>query len=297
MSNNMPEKVLELYENISIEINEVIILLLFNACAKLSNAHAMKLGKDTLNRLPSSFYRSEILVNSVIDMFMKFGHISDGERLFNQIKNKSIVTYGVMMQGNCENRSLHYEIFVLGYVTNNLFEKALDLFEEVSSRSNEFTYAIVFNACASLCNERAVKSGKRFFLQMPKTFYNNVVVVNSVLHMLMKFGEIENAEHLFSQMKKRTVYTYTIMLNGYKINNQPHQCLALFEQMKQQKMIMDSPIALALVGACSQIGMRSRSENIVRHISHIQDNLHLNTSLIDMWVSSFTLLMLIFHYR
>ena len=58
----------------------------------------------------------------------------------------------------------------------------------------------------------------------------------------------------------------------------------LFEEMKTKKLTVDEPIALALVGACSQIGMRSISEKIVRQMSHLHHDLQLNNSLIDMWV-------------
>jgi pentatricopeptide repeat protein len=96
----MPEKAIEIFEKISIEVDEVIITILFNACGKLSNDHAIKVGKDVLSRLPISFLHDQKLTNSAIDMLMKFGHVKDAERMFEQMKKKSIVTYGAMMQGN-----------------------------------------------------------------------------------------------------------------------------------------------------------------------------------------------------
>ncbi|CAF1150597.1 unnamed protein product [Didymodactylos carnosus] len=100
VSNDMPEKVLELFDEMPIEPDEVIITILFNACAKLANTHAVKLGKDVLNRLPTAVFQHHKLVNSAIDMLMKFADVAHAEHLFQLIKNKSIVTYGAMMQGN-----------------------------------------------------------------------------------------------------------------------------------------------------------------------------------------------------
>jgi pentatricopeptide repeat protein len=91
--------VLELFEQISIEVDEVIIMILFNACAKLSNNHSIQLGKDVLNRLPSSFLENNKLINSAIDMLMKFGHVEDAERLLREMKKKDSVTFVTMMQG------------------------------------------------------------------------------------------------------------------------------------------------------------------------------------------------------
>ncbi|CAF3517232.1 unnamed protein product [Rotaria socialis] len=247
ISNNMPGKVIELFEKISIEINEVVITMLFNACAKLCNSHAIKIGRDTLNRLPTSFLRHPTLVTSAIDMFMKFGEIESAEYLFSQIKQKTSYSYGAMMQV---------------YLKNNLSEKALDLFEKILMKPNDVLYTIVYNACASLSNEKAIQLGKKIFDQMPKGYLNNIVLVTSVMHMFMKFGEIEIAEDLFSKIKQHSPYTYGVMIHGYKTHQDPQKCLSLFEQMKKENLTIDEAIYVALVGACSQIGIRSICQNI-----------------------------------
>jgi pentatricopeptide repeat protein len=171
-------------------------------------------------------------------------------------------------------------------VNNNLFEEALNLFEEIPFQLDEVQYVIVYNACASLCNERAMTLGKKILEQMPKEFLNDIVVISSIIHMLMRFNQVENAEYYIKQIKKFDVYTYGILINGYKINHQPKKCLALFEEMKKKNMKINEAIALSLVGACSQIGIRSISENIIQQISHLQHDPKLKNCLIDIWVST-----------
>ncbi|CAF1610463.1 unnamed protein product [Rotaria magnacalcarata] len=271
ISNNMPEKVIELFETISVEVDEVLIIILFNACAKLCNSQAIKLGRDTLNRLPISFLRNPTLVNSAIDMSMKFGDVNQAENLFEKIQKKTLVTYGAMMQG---------------YVKNNLFESALHLFEKNTLKSDEVLYGIAFKACASLSNEEAIQLGKKTFHEMPKVYLNHTILVTSAIHMFMKFGEIEIAEYLFSQIKQHSSYTYGVMINGYKINHEPQKCLSLFERMKKENITIDESISLSLIGACSQIGIRSICQNIVHQIPLSQSNIYLNTALIDMWGKS-----------
>ena len=84
----------------SLKPDEVIITIVFNACAKFANPHAMKLGKELLEQLPKTFLERENLITSAIDMLMKFGDVVHAERLFQLIKKKTIVTYGTMMKGN-----------------------------------------------------------------------------------------------------------------------------------------------------------------------------------------------------
>ena len=172
---------------------------------------------------------------------------------------------------------------------NNLCEKALEFIEKIPFKPNDVIYAIVYNACASLLNEKAVSVGNRIFQQMPKAFLNDIVLMNSAIHMFMRFGQIEDGEQLFEQMKHPSSHTYAIMLSGYNINEEPQKCLSFFEEMKKTNVPLSIPIALSLVGACAQIGLRSVSQGIGCQIGHLQDDLRLKTSLIDMWVCSFTI--------
>ncbi|CAF4176991.1 unnamed protein product, partial [Rotaria magnacalcarata] len=102
------------------------------------------------------------------------------------MKKKNIITYGAMVKG---------------YVGNELFEKALDLFEQIHFSLTNVTYTIVFNACAKLCNDRAMKVGKKLLAEMPENCRNDNTTSNSAIDMLMKFGDIERAERIFRSMK------------------------------------------------------------------------------------------------
>lgn len=86
----------------SLEPDPVMLIMIFNACAKLANDQAKTIGKTLLQERQSSntFLQHEKLVNTAIDMLMKFGDVSDAEDLFEQTETKSIVTYGTMMKGN-----------------------------------------------------------------------------------------------------------------------------------------------------------------------------------------------------
>ncbi|CAF4412449.1 unnamed protein product, partial [Rotaria magnacalcarata] len=89
--------------------------------------------------MPEDYRNNNITTNSAIDMLMKFGDVESAERIFLSIKAKDIITYGAMVKG---------------YVGNEMFEKALDLFEQIGFELGDETYTIVFNACAKLCNDR-----------------------------------------------------------------------------------------------------------------------------------------------
>ena len=105
----MAMKVLDLFGEMSVKPDAVIIIILFNACAKLATDQAKNIGKKILQQqeLSRMFLEDEKLVNSAIDMLMKFGDVTDAERLFQSTKKKTIVTYGAMMKGNSNESFQH----------------------------------------------------------------------------------------------------------------------------------------------------------------------------------------------
>jgi hypothetical protein len=94
----MPEKVIDLFETMSIAPNEVIIAMLFNACGKLRDVRAVETGKGVLRRLPQSLLQQREVMKSVTNMLMRFKDVAEAERLFEETKNKSINFYMDMMQ-------------------------------------------------------------------------------------------------------------------------------------------------------------------------------------------------------
>ncbi|CAF5207823.1 unnamed protein product, partial [Rotaria magnacalcarata] len=126
-------------------LTNVTYTIVFNACAKLCNDRAMKIGKELLTKMPENYRNHNVISTSAIDMLMKFRDVESAERIFRSIETKNIITYNAMIKG---------------YVGNETFEKALDLFEQIDIELDDVTYTIVFNACAKLCNDRAMRIGK-----------------------------------------------------------------------------------------------------------------------------------------
>ncbi|CAF5073955.1 unnamed protein product, partial [Rotaria magnacalcarata] len=115
-----------------------------------------------------------------------------------------------------------------GLISNNMAEKAFDLLDEMEIKPDSFTLAILFKACAELVNDRALKIGRKLLDEMPENYRNNVVVLNSAMHMLMKFGDIQSAERIFRSNKKKNIITYNAIIKGYVGNEMFERALDLF---------------------------------------------------------------------
>jgi hypothetical protein len=117
-----------MFDRMLVQPNEVIATILFNACAKVTDPHAIELGKRLLNRLPAAFFEDKILATTAIHMLMMFGDVQEAELLFSLIKKRDAASYGVTMNG---------------YNLNGSSEKVLDLFDQASSMSNTSLYTIM----------------------------------------------------------------------------------------------------------------------------------------------------------
>ncbi|CAF1349178.1 unnamed protein product, partial [Rotaria magnacalcarata] len=164
ITNNVAEKVLDLFDEMKIEPDQFTLSVLFNACAVLNNNRAMKTGKKLLAKMPENYRNNNITSTSAIDMLMKFGDVESAERIFRLMKTKNIITYGAMVKG---------------YVGNEMFEKALNIFEKIDIELDDVTYTIVFNCCAKLCNDRAMKIGKKLLAKMPENYRNDNITSTS----------------------------------------------------------------------------------------------------------------------
>jgi pentatricopeptide repeat protein len=269
--NGLPEKAFDLFDRASSMLNANLYTVMYSTCAALSDDRVIMLGKQLLEKMPKVFEDDLVLMGSAMHMLMKFGEVQEAEGLFSRLKKRDAASYGVMMNG---------------YNINGLPEKALDLFDRAASLLNANLYTIMYSTCAILSNKRAITLGKQLLRSMPMILKDDSAVMGSAVHMLMKFGEVREAELLFSQIKQPNAASYGVMMNGYNINSEPQKCLKLFEEVKRQKIMIDERIYVILIGAHSRIGMISMCREVVKQIStEALNSSRMQNSLIDMWVS------------
>ncbi|CAF1687928.1 unnamed protein product [Adineta ricciae] len=162
--------------------------------------------------------------------------------------------------------------------------KVFALLDEMKIKPDSFTLAILFKACAELATDRAIKIGRKLLDEMPENYRNNVVVLNSAMHMLMKFGDVESAERVFRSIKAKGAKIYGALMNGYNLNGESWKCFKIFEEMKEKDVIPDEIEWNILIGACSKSGMLHHCQYIVNQIPlNIQNKIRTQNALIDMW--------------
>jgi len=174
--------------------------------------------------------------------------------------------------------------FSLGYIKNNISNKAIDLFHEIKN-PDEVIIILLFNACAQLETLEALNLVKKISREMPKSFHSNPRLVNSLFDALIKCGDYSSAEIIFSKMKK-SVESYGNLMNGFNRENDPSKTLDLFNQMKDDGIKANAINYLCVIKALSKMGDYSLSKSIIEQIpQNFLVNNQLQNALIDLWVS------------
>ncbi|CAM4763494.1 unnamed protein product [Rotaria magnacalcarata] len=167
--NNQANKAIHLFHEIK-RPNEIIITILFNACANLKTNEGLNLVKEVYKEMPKSFQSNPYLLTSLLDAFMKCGDVSNAELLFRKIPDKVLQMYGAMMEG---------------YIENSQANKAIDLFHKIKD-PNDVIFILLFNSCAQLGSDEGLNLAKKVSKTIPKSFYSNVRLLPSILDALVK---------------------------------------------------------------------------------------------------------------
>lgn len=214
----MFQKVVDIFRRIE-EPDEVNTLLLFNACAQLETKEALKLVKEVLSKMPSSYRTHSNLVTSLIDALMKCGDVESAEKIYDQSWTKNPTIYGAMMKGIdiSWKKYLAKRIFDLGYVKQEMFHKAIDLYRQIE-KPNAVNTLLLFNACAQLRTKEALNLVKQVSFKMPLSFRSNLNLMSSYIDVLMKCGDVESAESIFNQLKMKNLSIFNAMMKGISFN-------------------------------------------------------------------------------
>ena len=293
LENNKPEKALDIFETLLETANDVSYIIAFHACASLRDERSMKLGKRLIREMPIVYKKNPAVLSSMLKMLMTFGQVEEAEQLFLTIEKKTLKNYEVMMQSNFSfqekktfKKTINLHLF-LGYVDDGMADKALDMFEQLSVPPDNVLLTILFRACASLGHERAIQLGNRVYRDIRTNDKNDNILLGSMLHMLMKFGQVKDAENLFSQIKEPTVQICGVMMHGYNTNRQPRSSWTLFQTLKQKGLTPDAAVFFGLINAAALIGMQSFCHTVVDQLpSECRNNIELQNALINMWVCS-----------
>ncbi|KAJ7547987.1 hypothetical protein O6H91_08G112500 [Diphasiastrum complanatum] len=236
------KEALVLYEQMKqadVKLNNVTYVVLLKACASIA---ALKEGKQLHSQIIKSGFESNVTVgNSLVDMYAKCGSIQHAQQVFNDMHERDVVSWTVMISG---------------YAQQGLGKEALDLYEHMKQEDlqpNNVTYVVLLKACASIA---ALEQGKQVHSHIIKSgFEKDLIVGNALVDMYAKCGSIEHARQVFNNLHERDMVSWTAIIAGYAQEGLGKEALTLLEQMLREGTKPDEVTYVNLLSACSHSGL------------------------------------------
>ncbi|KAI3696570.1 hypothetical protein L6452_28944 [Arctium lappa] len=212
---------------------------LLKACASLSN---LQVGKQIHNHAVKSGLGSVNCVgNSLISMYSRSGSMEDAQMAFEVLLEKNLVSYNAILEGYAKTAS-----------SGDAF-KIFNQFEETGVDS--FTFASLLSAAASV---GAVGKGEEIHARLVKSgLDSNQRVCNALISMYSRCGDIEAAARVFSKMEQRNVISWTSIIISFAKHGMATRALEKFDQMLNAGMKPNEVTYIAVLSACSHVGMVS----------------------------------------
>lgn len=281
--------------------NSYTFPFILKSCAKIAatregkqiHAHVLKLGLET----------NAFVHTSLINMYAQIGELESARLVFDKSSLRDAVSYTALITGYASRgylddaRKLFDEIpvrdvvswnaMIAGYAQSGRYEEALTIFQEIRNGNlmpNESTMVTVLSACAHT-GSLELGNWVRTWIE-EHGLGTNLHVVNALIDMYSKCGDLVKARNLFESVEQRDVISWNVMIGGYTHMNHYKEALMLFRQMLQSNVEPNDVTFLSILPACAYLGALDLGKWIHAYIDkNFQNfkNMSLWTSLIDMY--------------
>ncbi|XP_057455723.1 pentatricopeptide repeat-containing protein At2g29760, chloroplastic-like [Lotus japonicus] len=165
--------------------NEVTVVAVLVACAQLGD---LEFGKS-IHRFAegNGFLRNVYVCNALIDMYVKCGCLEEGCRVFDGMRERTVVSWSSM---------------IVGFAMHGEGEKGLELYEEMirsGMKPNHVTFIGVLHACSHV---GLVDKGREFFTIMRRDYgiVPGVEHYGCLVDLLSRAGRLEEAREVIANM-------------------------------------------------------------------------------------------------
>ncbi|XP_074366441.1 pentatricopeptide repeat-containing protein CRR2, chloroplastic-like [Apium graveolens] len=183
------------------------------------------------------------VMTTLVDVYAKFGCVVFAGFVFYGMQVKNVVSWSAMI-ACCAKNGRPFE--------------AVELFREMIVEihglvPNSVTMVSVIQACTALC---AVEIGRLLHGYVLRKGLNSILpVVNALLSMYARCGDLHIGRRVFDQMERRDVVSWNSMISSYGINGLGKKAIEVFEEMLFSGIHPNPVSFVSVLGACSHGGL------------------------------------------
>ncbi|PSS29517.1 Pentatricopeptide repeat-containing protein [Actinidia chinensis var. chinensis] len=205
--------------------------------------------------------------------YFKLGRIRDAENLFDEIPEKNVVAWSIM---------------IYGYAKHGFRRRSLESFScmrVLGLVPNSFTIVGVLVGIVGTCDLVLARTIHGFIIKIG--LESDLIVGTSMLDAFAKCGNIFDSSRIFKQMICPSLVSCNAMLAGFVQNELFNETILLFNQLQKYGLMPNSVTVLTLIRGCVPLESRGLCKSI--HCLVVKSGLVLETSVsnsvLDMYSS------------
>ncbi|XP_020968203.1 pentatricopeptide repeat-containing protein At1g15510, chloroplastic isoform X2 [Arachis ipaensis] len=229
------------YVDLQVPIDEEAYVALLRLCeSKRARKEGSKVYAHVSNSSLMMTLLSLKLGNALLSMFVRFGNLVDAWHVFGKMDERNVFSWNVL---------------VGGYAKAGFFDEALDLYHRMlwgGMRPDIYTFPCVLRTCGGIPD--LVRGKEVHGHVMRFGFESDVDVVNALITMYVKCGDIKTARLVFDKMPNRDRISWNAMIAGYFENGECLEGLRLFCMMLALPVDPDLMTMTSVITACEILG-------------------------------------------
>ncbi|XP_059303628.1 putative pentatricopeptide repeat-containing protein At1g74400 [Lycium ferocissimum] len=247
-------------------VDSYTLLYVIKACAKKSLTTE---GKQAHTLVIKLGYEPIIFVQtSLMDMYAATANVADVHKVFDEIPKKNVVCWTSLISA---------------YVRNEKPYRAIEIFRQMQMDNvepDQVTLTVALSACADL---GALDKGVWIhdLISRKPEFSEDLSLMNALLNMYVKCGDIRKAKLLFDNIRIKDIRTWTSMIVGHALHGQGQEALRLFSALeeknksrsgnirgtKDQLLVPNDVMFIGVLMACSHAGMVEQGKQYFRSMT------------------------------
>ncbi|XVE83845.1 hypothetical protein DITRI_Ditri16bG0120400 [Diplodiscus trichospermus] len=247
----------------------ITLVSLVSACAK---SMSLKLGKSVHGFVVRRGFENELsLVNSLLNLYAKTGHVKVAENLFRRIEGKDVVSWSSMIACYCHNGAAVEALCLFNEMINNGYQP------------NAVTVVSAVQACAIACD---LDEGKRIHeLAIDRGFDLEASVSTALIDMYMKCLSPDEAFNVFRKMPEKDVVSWVALLSGYAQNGMAYKSIQIFRDMLSSGIQPDAVSMVKILASSSELGNLCQAVCLHGYVtrSGFDSNSFIGASLVELY--------------
>ncbi|KAK4425618.1 Pentatricopeptide repeat-containing protein [Sesamum alatum] len=194
---------------------------------------------------------------SLLNFYSRCGRVGIARYFFYQITEPDLATWNSILTAYARRSSVSFlgnASHLDGDTSSSL--EVLNLFSHMQKslvEPNEVTLVAVITACADLGALSQGTWAHAYIIR--KSLSINHFIGTALITLYANSGCLRFAWQLFYQLPHRDTFCFNAMIRGLAVHGLGHQALDLFETMKQEGYVPDDVTILAVMCACSHVGL------------------------------------------